>query len=128
MNAQALSSCASVAAWAKGLREQWGGEPLAEEPERLQVLGDFCAFAGQSPDELVAYCFLRKRDTGERFASAVRRNEVAARLRGFVESRGASGIAARRLVADVLSFFIHNGVMMTPAMVTSPAPASEGQE
>jgi hypothetical protein len=122
VDADALRSCPSVAAWAKGLREQWGGDPLAEEPERLQALADFSAFTGKGPDELVAFCFLRKRETGERFASAVRRNEIAATLRAFVASRGASGTAARRLVADVLSFFIHNGVLMTPAMVTAPAP------
>ncbi len=120
MQARALDSCASVAAWAAGLRAQWGGDPLAEDPERLAALADFCAFARKSPDELVAFCLLRKRETGERFASAARRAEIAAILHAFVDSRGVSGSAARRLVADVLSFFIHNGVLMTPSLVAAP--------
>jgi hypothetical protein len=107
----------SVAAWSRGLREQWGGDPLAEDPAKIQTLAGFCEFAGMDPDELVAFCFLRKRDTGERFASAVRRKELGAKLREHRTALGLSGTPARKLVSDVLSFLIHNGVMMTPGMV-----------
>jgi len=107
----------SVATWAKGLREQWGGDPLAEEPEKLEALAAFCAFDGRDPDELLAFCFLRRKATGERFVSVKRREEVAARLRAFRAASGLSGTEARRLVSALLSFFIHNGVQMHTGMV-----------
>ena len=109
---RALETYASVAAWRAGLCAQWGGDPLAEEPHKLESLDAFCAFTGQDPDALVAFCFLRKRETGERFVSVARRAELAETLRGFVEARGLTGRAARQLSVDVLSFLIHNGVMM----------------
>jgi hypothetical protein len=107
----------SVLAWAKGMRDQWGGDPLAEEPEKLQTLEAFCAFADKDPDELVAFCFLRRRATGERFGSAKRREAVAEQLRAFRADSGLAGTKARKLVSDVLSFLIHNGVLMNPGMV-----------
>lgn len=105
----------SVAAWRRGLIEQWGDDPLADDPGKLEALEGFCEFLGKDPDELVAFCFLRKRDTGERFASAARRKEVGATLRSHRDSLGLTGTAGRRLVSDVLSFLIHNGVLMTPS-------------
>lgn len=107
----------TVATWRRGLQEQWGGDPLAEDEEKLATLGAFCDFVGQDPDELVAFCFLRRRQTGERFASVKRREEVARQLRSFRDQRGLSGVAGRRLVSPVLSFLIHNGVMMNAAAV-----------
>lgn len=107
----------SVSTWAKGLREQWGGDPLAEEPEKLATLAAFCEFADRDPDALVAFCFLRRRATGERFVSVKRREQVAGWLREFRDERGLTGLPARKLVADVLSFLIHNGVLVNPGMV-----------
>jgi hypothetical protein len=121
---RASDTYASVATWRAGLREQWGGDPLAEEPHKLASLERFCAFAGQNPDALVAFCFLRKRDSGERFASVVRRSELAAKLRDCVAERALAGTPARRFSADVLSFLIHNGVMMSAA-VARAAPAGQ---
>jgi hypothetical protein len=66
----------------------------------------FCEFAGKDPDEILAFCFLRKRATGERFPSVKRREELAALVRAF---RDAS--------SDVLSFLIHGGVLVHPGMV-----------
>jgi hypothetical protein len=123
---QAADTFASVAAWRAGLREQWGGDPLAEEPHKLASLERFCAFAGQTPDALVAFCLLRKRDSGERFASVVRRAELAEKLRAFLAASGLAGTAARQASSDVLSFLIHNGVMMNPGCAR-PAPAPAGQ-
>ncbi len=107
----------SVASWAKGLREQWGGDPLAEEPEKLETLASFCEFDGRDPDELLAFCFLRRKETGVRFASVKRRETVAQQLRAFQTASGLSGTAARRLVSTLLSFFIHNGVQMHSGMI-----------
>ena len=107
----------SVAAWAKGLREQWGGDPLAEEPEKLQGLAAFCEFDGRNPDQLLAFCFLRKKDTGVRFASVKRREAVAEQLRAYKAASGLSGTEARRLTSNLLSFFIHNGIQMHTGMI-----------
>jgi len=121
---RAQDAFASVAAWGAGLRAQWGGDPLAETPRKLESLADFCAFIALDPDALVAFCFLRKRDTGERFASVARRAELAAKLRACVAERALEGTAARDFSADVLSFLIHNGVMMNPG-VARAMPASQ---
>ncbi len=109
---RALDAYPSVAVWREGLRAQWGGDPLGEDPGKLDSLAKFCEFTGQDPDALVAFCFLRKRATGERFVSVARRAELAAKLRDCIAARALSSLEARRASADVLSFLIHNGVMM----------------
>lgn len=122
---RALDACPSVEVWSAGLREQWGGDPLAEDPGKLDSLRRFCEFTGQDPDALVAFCFLRKRDSGVRFASVARRAELAAKLRAWVEKLPAS--ERRRASASVLSFLIHNGVMMNPGVArTTPDGAGPG--
>jgi hypothetical protein len=107
----------SVATWAKGLREQWGGDPLAEDPGKLEGLAAFCRFDGRDPDELLAFCCLRRRETGVRFASVERREAVAEQLRAFRTASGLSGTEARRLTSNLLSFFIHNGIQMHAGMI-----------
>lgn len=115
--AKQIEGYSSVATWRRGLEEQWGGDPLAEDGEKLATLAQFCDFVERDPDELVAFCFLRRRQSGERFVSVKRREEVARQLRRFRDERGLSGIAGRRLVSPVLSFLIHNGVMINPGAV-----------
>ncbi|MBW2314103.1 MAG: hypothetical protein JRH10_07920 [Deltaproteobacteria bacterium] len=107
----------SVATWAHGLREQWGGDPLAEEPEKLAGLTAFCEFDGRNPDELLAFCFLRRKETGVRFASVKRREAMAEQLRAFRTASGLSGTEGRRLTSNLLSFFIHNGIQMHTGML-----------
>ena len=107
----------SVATWAKGLQEQWGGDPLTEEPEKLEALAAFCEFDGRDPDELLAFCFLRRKETGVRFASVKRREAVAGQLRAFRTASGLYGSEARRLTSNLLSFFIHNGIQMHTGMI-----------
>ena len=103
--------------WASSLRESWGGDPLLEEPEKLETLAAFCAFADKDPDELLAFCFLRRRATGERFGSVVRREELVEQIRAFRAASGLSGTKARKLVSDLMSFLIHNGVLINPGMI-----------
>lgn len=118
---RALEAYASVASWRAGLQEQWGGDPLAEDPHRLESLAGFCAYTGLDPDALVAFCFLRKRETKERFVSVARRGELAARLAAWVAERGLPARESRQLSADVLSFLIHNGVMMNAGFTRGTA-------
>jgi hypothetical protein len=115
--ARPIEEYESVSAWAKGLKDQWGGDPLAEEPEKLDGLAAFCEFDGRDPDELLAFCFLRKKETGVRFASVKRREAMAEQLRAYRTASGLSGTAARRLTSNLLSFFIHNGVQMHSGMI-----------
>jgi hypothetical protein len=107
-----IESYETVATWGTGLREQWGGEPLAEEPEKLSTLAAFCERIGKDPDQLVAFCFLRRKQTGERFTSTKRRDEVRQQLKEFEAQSGLSGRGARRLGNTVVSFLSHNGVLM----------------
>jgi hypothetical protein len=109
----------TVVAWRDGLAAQWGGDPLAEDPQKLAALAEFCRFCGKSPDELVEFCFLRRRGSGERFLSVQRRRAVAGWLADF-QQRGLEGSQPGR-VADVLSFLIHNGVMMHTGMISVSA-------
>jgi hypothetical protein len=107
----------SIRSWRTGLAEQWGGDPLAEEPEQLETLNAFCEFIDKTPDELVAFCFLRKRVTREKFASAKRREAVAEQIRAFCDARGLTGMQRRQASARILSFLVHNGVMMHMGMI-----------
>lgn len=115
--AKPIEEYESVAGWGAGLRQHWGGDPLAEEPERLESLRRFCEFIGKDPDELLAFCFLRKRATGQRFGSVKRREAVAAQIREFRDASGLSEKEARRAVNDVLSFLTHGGVLIHKGMV-----------
>jgi len=106
-----LERYASVGAWKAGLEKQWGGDPFAEDPAKLETLTAFCDFIGKDPDALVAYCFLRKRATGERFASTQRREELLVKLKEF-EAAAGRGIEARRRRSHVVSFLSHNGAVI----------------
>jgi len=112
MELASLESYASVVAWDAGLREQWGGDPFVEDPEKLDSLGRFCRFVEQDPDALLASCFLRRRATGERFASVKRREALQERLDAWVADAGWRGIEARRRRNHVASFLSHNGVLI----------------
>ena len=110
--AKPIADSESVASWARGLREQWGGDPLADDPSKLETLAAFCEFTGKDPDEIVAFCFLRKKATGEKFGSVKRREEMAALIKQFRAASGGASMQGRRRQSDVCSFLIHNGVLM----------------
>ncbi len=112
MRVSSVESHASIRAWAEGLRAQWGGEPLAEDPAKLESLAAFCELVGKDPDALVAFCFLRRKATGERFASKQRREEVLQRLKEFETGSGLRGVEARRRRSHIVSFLSHNGVLI----------------
>ena len=46
-----IESYETVQIWAKGLKDQWGGDPLVEDPGKLEALESFCAFMEKDPDE-----------------------------------------------------------------------------
>jgi hypothetical protein len=105
-----LESYDSVKTWRRDLTEQWGGDPLAEDPEKLVALRRFCAFVGEDPDAIVARCFRVRKSDGERVISVKWRAHYAEKIREF---RAHSDVEnPQRLAADVLSFLIHNGVLV----------------
>lgn len=107
-----MTAYVSVEAWKTSLVRQWGGDPLAEDPAKLDTLGAFCAFLGRNPDELVDFCFLRRRETGEKFSSKKRREELVVKVQEFVASKALKGTDARRTANHIYSFLSHNGVLI----------------
>lgn len=89
-----------------------GHERAAPEAQEaaLAKLDGFCTHFGKTPDELVAFCFLRKKATGERFASVKRREAVNEAIGAFVDEQGWTGKDAVVNANVVRSFLIHNGI------------------
>lgn len=105
-----IQEYSSVAAWGGGLRQQWGGDPLAEDPEKLRALDDFCAFIGENPDAIVQHCFRVRKSDGERVLSAKWRKHYADKVKEFRAQ--APGTLGRQRGAAVLGFLIHNGILI----------------
>jgi hypothetical protein len=103
-----ISACRSVEVWREGLRAQWGGDPLMEEPDKLRALEDFCVFVGEDPDAIVARCFRVRKSDGERVLSSKWRGHYAEKIKAF---RTLTPDGARRAAA-VLGFLIHNGILI----------------
>jgi hypothetical protein len=102
---------------AKSVKQWFSSARLeSEEPERrehrLNLLADFLAHIGKGPEELVEYCFLRKKDTGERFSSVKRRGEVNDWIEQFVADQGWTGKDAVVNGNTLRSFMIHNGALI----------------
>jgi hypothetical protein len=86
------------------------GETAASRDHRIDVLARFTGFVGKEPDEIVEFCFLRKRDTGDRFVSTKRRAIVNEQIQAFVEEQGWTLKAAVVNGNIVRGFLIHNAV------------------
>lgn len=104
--------------WSQRTVKRWADsaghhvDPPDKHEERLRILTAFCEYTERSPDELVEFCFLRKRATGERFVSLKRRTTINEWLDGFVFEQGWTGKAAVSNANVVRSFLIHNGVLI----------------
>jgi hypothetical protein len=99
----------TVKTWGEGLRKQWGGDLLAEEPEMVEALRDFCDFAGEDPDSIISKLFRIRKEDGERVLSVKWRRHYADKIKEF---RAQGDGTNQRRGADVLSFLIHNGVLI----------------
>jgi hypothetical protein len=105
-----IESQASVKQWAAAAG--FDHDPAEVRERKFRILAGFCAKVDKSPDELVAFCILRKKATGERFLSVKRREAVNGWLDEFAAEQGWTG---KQAVADanvVRSFLIHNGVFI----------------
>jgi hypothetical protein len=70
----------TVKTWGEGLRKQWGGDLLAEEPEMVEALRD-CDFAGEDPDSIIAKLFRIRKEDGEKVLSVKWRRHYAGKVR-----------------------------------------------
>jgi hypothetical protein len=107
--AKPITEFDSVKAWAEGLRKQWGGDPLGEEPEMVDALVRFCDFVAEDPDTILSKLFRIRKADGERVLSVKWRKHYADKVKEFRAAQGAGG---QRRGSDVLSFLIHNGVLI----------------
>jgi hypothetical protein len=110
VTSQAIGSQASVTQWAAGAGHDH--DPAEVREQKLRILADFCARVGKQPDELVAFCILRKKATGERFLSVKRRETINNWLDEFAAEQGWTGKQAVVNANVVRSFLIHNGVLI----------------
>ena len=110
MTSQGIDSQASVKQWAAGAG--FDRDPAEVREQKLGILADFCAKVDKSPDELVAFCILRKKATGERFLSVKRREAINNWLDEFAAEQGWTGKQAVVNANVVRSFLIHNGVLI----------------
>lgn len=100
----------AVTAWGEGLKQQWGGDPLDEEPGKLETLGEFCKFVGEDPDAIVGKLFRIRKADGERVLSVKWRTHYADKIKEFRAQT--PGMEGQRRAAAVLGFMIHNGVLI----------------
>ena len=110
MTRQDIESQASVKQWVAG--SVLGHDPAEVRERKLRILADFCAKVEMAPDELVAFCILRKKTTGERFLSVKRREAINNWLDEFAAEQGWTGKEAVVNANVVRSFLIHNGVLI----------------
>jgi hypothetical protein len=105
-----IRSAATVKHWFASARHD--AAPAADQDRYLSLLAGFVSSTGKSPDELVEYCFLRKKDTGERFSSVKRRGEVNDWIQAWVTEQGWTGKEAVANGNVVRGFMIHNGAVI----------------
>lgn len=82
------------------------------QQDLLSTLEAFSAYCDKTPGELVSFCFLRKNDTGERFLSVKRRQQMNEWIESFVQEKGWHGKEAVAKGNTVRGFLIHNGVLI----------------
>jgi hypothetical protein len=99
----------SVKAWVRGLREQWGEEPVDMAP-RIETLERFCAFVERGPDTIIEECS-REVEGGKRIRIKKRRF-YSERIDEFQRSVDGDARSQTRAGNIVRSFMIHNGIFM----------------
>jgi hypothetical protein len=104
----------SVRTWLDGLRQHWGGDPLADDPERLPIMEAFCRYAGCDPDQIIRETTMFK--DGERRIRVKGRAKYAALIDAFQEQAEGSRFRKAKYGNTVRSFLIHNGVLLAQGM------------
>ena len=105
-----LEKYETVKTWLRGLREQWGTDPLEEDPSRLDVLRRFCEFAKKEPDAIIRECILVK--GGEKRISIKGRRSYSEKIAEFQDTVAGDARERARQGNTVRSFLIHNGILL----------------
>ena len=108
---------ATVQTWFDGLRQHWGGDPHADDPERIPILEAFCRFANVDPDQVIKGTTMIK--DGEKRLRVKGREKYAALIDQFQASVEGSRFKKAKWGNTVRSFLIHNGVLLAQGMQTS---------
>ncbi|MCH7811236.1 MAG: hypothetical protein IH958_01245 [Chloroflexi bacterium] len=106
---QRLTDSAAVETWLAGLRQHWGGDPERDDPERLEILEAFCAFAERDPDAIIDEC-VRVRDGGKTIRAKGRRR-YAGLIAKFQSQVEGPRLRRAKWGNTIRSFLIHNGVL-----------------
>lgn len=101
----------TVRIWMDGLREQWGGDPATDDPERLPLLQAFCEFADVDPDAVIAAC-LRVDKAGDKRISLKGRRQYAALIDEFQAASDEPRLRKAKRGNTVRSFLIYNGILL----------------
>jgi len=108
---ETLLDYSTVRIWLDGLREHWGGNPETDDPERLPLLAEFCAFADTDPDSIIAAC-LRTDKAGDKRISIKGRRKFAELIDAFQAQGEGSRIKRAKRGNTIRSFLIHNGILL----------------
>jgi hypothetical protein len=107
----------SVRTWFKGLLEQSGVDPK-NDPSKLRLLEEFCAFVNLEPDELVSACLLTKEGAQTKISIKGRRT-MAEKIAQFQSQLANADSAERaRRGNTIRSFLIHNGILLQSGIQT----------
>jgi hypothetical protein len=116
LHLQPLLDYASVRTWLEGLRQHWGGDPAADDADRLPMLEAFCRHISRDPDQIIAETTMIK--DGERRIRTKGRERYAALIDGWQAQQEGSRIRKAKWGNTVRSFLIHNGVLLQSGVQT----------
>jgi hypothetical protein len=105
-----LLEYASVQTWIDGLRQHWGGDPVADDPERLPALEAFCRYANVDPDQIINQTTMIK--DGEKRIRTKGRERYVGLIDAWQSGIEGSRIRKTKYGNTVRSFLIHNGVLL----------------
>jgi hypothetical protein len=111
MELKELLEYQTVRDWLDGLREHWGGDPVADDPERLPTLDAFCGFADVDPDTIIKEC-TRIDKAGDRRISIKGRRKYAELIDQFQAQSQESRLRQAKRGNTIRSFLIHNGILL----------------
>ena len=111
---QPMLEYAAVQVWIDGLRQHWGGDPVADDPERLPALQAFCVYANADPDGIIKQTTMLK--DGERRIRVKGRERYAALIDEWQATIEGSRTRRGKFGNTVRSFLIHNGVLLAAGM------------
>jgi hypothetical protein len=100
----------STRRWLASRASLWGSRGDSEEI--MEILAQFCEIAGKNPDDMVDECLRRSIEGGPFVLRTRARKEYIERIERFEADTG-----SRDAANAVRSFFIHNGVAMSPSIL-----------